>query len=147
MPGPRVLHRTNAYLNNRLEQGHRSIKGPIRCMRGFKNHESAERFCREHVSMANSAIYSVLAAVLTRSSPPPSAARASSKVPALRSTSCKPLEGSGAVNQRPRLVARQLTDPVEHPGLAEQRRGAIVQVVLQPGQAFGFADPCQAAAH
>ena len=48
MLGPRVLHRTNAYLNNRLEQDHRGIKGRIRCMRGFKNHESAERFCREH---------------------------------------------------------------------------------------------------
>jgi putative transposase len=46
--GPRVMHRTNAYLNNRLEQDHRGIKGRIRCMRGFKNHESAERFCREH---------------------------------------------------------------------------------------------------
>jgi hypothetical protein len=70
------------------------------------------------VSMANSAIYSVLAAVLTRSSPPPSAARASSKVPALRSTSCKPLEGSGAVNQRPRLVARQLTNPFAASGFS-----------------------------
>ena len=35
-------------MNNRLEQDHRGIKGRIRCMRGFKNHESAERFCREH---------------------------------------------------------------------------------------------------
>jgi hypothetical protein len=52
------------------------------------------------VSMANSAICSVLATVITRSSPPPSAARASSKVSALRSTSCRPLEGSGAVNQK-----------------------------------------------
>jgi putative transposase len=42
--GRRVLHRTKAYLNNRLEQDPRGIKGRIRCLRGFKNHESAERF-------------------------------------------------------------------------------------------------------
>jgi putative transposase len=47
-PGRRVRHRTSAYLNNRLEQDHRGIKGRIRCMRGFKDHDAAERFCREH---------------------------------------------------------------------------------------------------
>jgi putative transposase len=46
--GRRVLHRTSAYLNNRLEQDHRGIKGRIRCMRGFKNYDAADRFCREH---------------------------------------------------------------------------------------------------
>jgi putative transposase len=46
--GRTVLHRTNAYLNNPFEQDHRGIKGRIRCMRGFKNHELPERFCREH---------------------------------------------------------------------------------------------------
>ena len=46
--GKSVRHRTNAYLNNRLEQNHRGIKGRIRCMRGFKNHGAASRFCREH---------------------------------------------------------------------------------------------------
>jgi putative transposase len=46
--GERVRHRTNAYLNNRLEQDHRGIKGRIRCMRGFKTCDTAERFCREH---------------------------------------------------------------------------------------------------
>jgi putative transposase len=46
--GRRVLHRTSAYLNNRLEQDHRGIKGRIRCMRGFKDHDAADRFCREH---------------------------------------------------------------------------------------------------
>ena len=35
--GKTVRHRTSAYLNNRLEQDHRGIKGRIRCMRGFKN--------------------------------------------------------------------------------------------------------------
>ena len=35
--GRAVRHRTSAYLNNRLEQDHRGIKGRIRCMRGFKD--------------------------------------------------------------------------------------------------------------
>jgi putative transposase len=46
--GKKVRHRTNAYLNNRLEQDHRGIKGRIRCMRGFKDHDAADCFCREH---------------------------------------------------------------------------------------------------
>ncbi|MCW3477837.1 IS6 family transposase [Rhodovastum sp. RN2-1] len=46
--GREVWHRTSAYLNNRLAQDHRGIKGRIRCMRGFKNHDAADRFCREH---------------------------------------------------------------------------------------------------
>ena len=48
MLGKTVRHRTSAYLNNRLEQDHRGIKGRIRCMRGFKSHDAADRFCREH---------------------------------------------------------------------------------------------------
>ncbi|WP_158600766.1 DDE-type integrase/transposase/recombinase [Teichococcus wenyumeiae] len=35
--GEDVKHRTSAFKNNRLEQGHRGIKGRIRCMRGFKH--------------------------------------------------------------------------------------------------------------
>jgi putative transposase len=34
--GRNVRHRTSVYLNNRLVQDHRGIKGRIRCMRGFK---------------------------------------------------------------------------------------------------------------
>jgi putative transposase len=48
-----VRHRTSVYLNKRLEQDHRSIKGTIRCMRGFKNHDAAGRFCREHGELRN----------------------------------------------------------------------------------------------
>jgi putative transposase len=44
--GRYVQHRTSAYKNNGLEQDHRGIKGRIRCMRGFKAFEAAERFCR-----------------------------------------------------------------------------------------------------
>jgi len=46
--GRRVVHRTSAYKNNRLEQDHRGVKGRIRCMRGFKSFASAERFCRSY---------------------------------------------------------------------------------------------------
>ena len=51
--GRRVRHRTSVYLNNRLEQDHRGIKGRIRCMRGFKEHEAADRFSREHDELRN----------------------------------------------------------------------------------------------
>ena len=46
--GRRVRHRTSRYLNNRLEQDHRGIKGRYRPMRGFKCPRSAARFCRGH---------------------------------------------------------------------------------------------------
>ena len=44
--GSDVLHRTNRYLNNRLEQDHRGIKQRYYPMRGFGSFESASRFCR-----------------------------------------------------------------------------------------------------
>jgi transposase-like protein len=40
-----VQHRTNKYLNNRLEQDHRGIKQRYYPMRGFGNVEAAARFC------------------------------------------------------------------------------------------------------
>ncbi len=46
--GRGVRHRTSRYLNNRLEQDHRGIKGRYRPMRGFKCPRSAARFCRGH---------------------------------------------------------------------------------------------------
>jgi transposase-like protein len=46
--GKAISHRTSACPNNRLEQDHRGIKGRIGCMRGFKSHDAAGRFCREH---------------------------------------------------------------------------------------------------
>src|SRR5919199_853005 len=46
--GRRVVHRTSAYKNNRLEQDHRGVRGRTRCMRGFKSFASAERFCRSY---------------------------------------------------------------------------------------------------
>ncbi len=44
--GSDVLHRTNRYLNNRLEQDHRGIKQRYYPMRGFGSAASASRFCR-----------------------------------------------------------------------------------------------------
>jgi putative transposase len=43
--GEAVRHRTNVYLNNRLEQDHRGIKDPYRSVRGLKSVMSAGRFC------------------------------------------------------------------------------------------------------
>jgi putative transposase len=44
--GNDVVHRTNVYLNNRLEQDHRGIKQRSYPMRGFGSFTSASRFCR-----------------------------------------------------------------------------------------------------
>jgi transposase-like protein len=43
--GDHVQHRTNKYLNNRLEQDHRGIKQRYYPMHGFGNVDSAARFC------------------------------------------------------------------------------------------------------
>ena len=51
--GQGVRHRTSAYLNNRLEQDHRGIKGRYRPMRGFKCPRSAARFCRAYDELRN----------------------------------------------------------------------------------------------
>ena len=51
--GRRFTPRTSAYMNNRLEQDHRGIKGRIRCMRGFKSVTSADRFCRSYDELRN----------------------------------------------------------------------------------------------
>ena len=51
--GKHVRHRTNSYLNNRLEQDHRGIKGRCRPMLGFKSATSAKRYCRSHDELRN----------------------------------------------------------------------------------------------
>src|SRR5215212_2902759 len=51
--GKDVRHRTSAYLNNRLEQDNRGIKGRYRSMRGFKCPRSAARFCRAYDELRN----------------------------------------------------------------------------------------------
>jgi putative transposase len=51
--GKRVRHRTNRYLNKRLEQYHRGIKGRSRPMLGFKSATSAKRYCRTHDELRN----------------------------------------------------------------------------------------------
>src|SRR3954447_22557084 len=51
--GRGVGHRTSRYLNNRLEQDHRGLKGRYRPMRGFECPRSAARFCRGHDALRN----------------------------------------------------------------------------------------------
>jgi hypothetical protein len=51
--GKTVTHRTNTYLNNRLEQDRRGIKGRIRCIHGFESVASDDRFCRGHDELRN----------------------------------------------------------------------------------------------
>ena len=51
--GGEVLHRTNQYLNNHLEQDHRGIKQRYYPMRGFKSFVSASRFCRAFDELRN----------------------------------------------------------------------------------------------
>jgi putative transposase len=51
--GSRVRHRTNCYLNNRLEQDHRGVKGRCRPMLGFKSAPLARRYCRGHDELRN----------------------------------------------------------------------------------------------
>ena len=51
--GGDVLHRTNQYLNNLIEQDHRGIKQRYGPMKGFKSLESASRFCRAHDELRN----------------------------------------------------------------------------------------------
>jgi transposase-like protein len=51
--GSRVRHRTNCYLNNRLQQDHRGVKGRCRPMLGFKSVPSARRYCRGHDELRN----------------------------------------------------------------------------------------------
>jgi transposase-like protein len=51
--GEAVVHRTNRYLNNWIEQDHRAIKQRYRPMRGFGAFESAARFCRAFDELRN----------------------------------------------------------------------------------------------
>ena len=51
--GRHVRHRTNRYLNNRLEQDHRGIKGRCRPMLGLKSTGSARRYCCGHDELRN----------------------------------------------------------------------------------------------
>jgi putative transposase len=51
--GEGMKHRTSRYLNNRLEQDHRGIKGRYQRMRGFKCPRSADRFCRGYDELRN----------------------------------------------------------------------------------------------
>ncbi|GHO61709.1 hypothetical protein KSC_006010 [Ktedonobacter sp. SOSP1-52] len=51
--GSNVQHRTNKYLNNRLEQSHRGIKRRYYPMHGFGSFGSAARFCSAFDELRN----------------------------------------------------------------------------------------------
>ena len=51
--GRQVRHRTSRYLNNRVEQDHRGIKGRCRPMLGLKSTVSATRYRRCHDELRN----------------------------------------------------------------------------------------------
>jgi transposase-like protein len=51
--GRKVLHHHNQYLNNRMEQSHRGIKQRYYPMLGFKQFESASRFCTAFDELRN----------------------------------------------------------------------------------------------
>ncbi len=87
--GKTVTHRTNAYLNNRLEQDHRGIKGRIRCMRGFGSFVSAGRFCRGHNELRD---FSVSVPSTASMSPPIVAVSVSFAEPPLCLRFLRPLE-------------------------------------------------------
>jgi putative transposase len=51
--GAGVRHRDRQFLNNRLEQDHRGVKGRNGPMHGFKSPRSAGRFCRAYDELRN----------------------------------------------------------------------------------------------
>lgn len=51
--GAGVRHRDSQYLNNRLEQDHRGLKGRYGPMRGFKCPRSVGEFCRAYDELRN----------------------------------------------------------------------------------------------
>ena len=51
--GRKVTHRHNQYLNNRIEQDHRHIKQRYYPMLGFKQFDSASRFCTAFDELRN----------------------------------------------------------------------------------------------
>jgi transposase-like protein len=51
--GRKAWHRHNQYLNNRMEQNHRHIKQRYYPMLGFKQFDSASRFCTAFDELRN----------------------------------------------------------------------------------------------
>src|SRR4051794_16391920 len=98
--GKGVRHRTSRYLNNRLEQDHRGIKGRYRSMRGFKCPRSASGS-------------SALAPAPTSTAPPIAADCSTSGGPRPCWPSCKPHDGMSPHVREHRLYlwARALTVP------------------------------------
>jgi len=108
--GRTVRHRTSAYLNNRLEQDHRGIKGRV-----GSDASGASSLMRQPgasaVSTANFVTCSVAAAATTSPFPPPPVALASPKPPELRLASCRRPKRSPYSSSYFATKARGLTKP------------------------------------
>ncbi len=74
--GKDVRHRDSQHLNNRLEQGHRGVKGRYSPMGEFKCPQSAGAFCRAYDELRN-----FLRAPVPVRKPPSTAAFTSFAVP------------------------------------------------------------------
>ena len=51
--GEEVLHRTNRYLNDLIEQDHRGIKQRYGPMKGFNSFDVADHFCKAYDELRN----------------------------------------------------------------------------------------------
>ncbi len=123
--GRNVRHRTSVYLNNRLEQDHRGIKGRIRCMRGFKEHGAANRFAESTTSCATS---SGADRGTTNTFQQPADAVTFSITPASHWASCK----SHSQKIRPRNALQTARDVTEPPGGSSSGSGAGLAAGLFP---------------
>ena len=108
--GKGVRHRTSRYLNNRLEQDHRGIKGRYRSMRGFKCPDRPPGSAGLTMNYATS---SVLAPATTSTFPLIAADSSSSAAPSRCWPSWKPRDGTSPHVREHRLylLARALTEP------------------------------------
>ena len=106
-----VEHRTNRYLNNRIEQDHRGVKGRYRPMRGFKSPDSADRFCR---GFANFETTFVPVHAVAKTFQPVAAGNVFFSAPSSRSASWKPPEQRNESIQT-YSMARMLTEPDRGP--------------------------------
>jgi len=110
--GETVRHWTSVYLNNRLEQDYRGIKGRIRFIRGFK---SLTPRAASVASMVNSEISFVPAVATTRLSQPLSAAPVLLRPLRLTSTSCASRKKTRSICLRRYRLAPDLTEPMGVP--------------------------------
>ena len=106
--GRRVRHRTSVYLNNRLEQDHRGIKGRIRCMRASR---SMTRPTGSAESTMNSETSFAADPVTTNTFLQPGDAVTFSTTHASRSVSCRSQDQHNSHRSLHHITARDVTEP------------------------------------